>query len=96
MSSAPAVTAEERRGAAVDAFDVARVRKDFPILGRKVHDQPLVYLDNAATAQKPRAVIDAVVSRQVSAPDHPSQSQPDPIPCDRASCHATFQIEDDD
>jgi ribonuclease HI len=43
-----------------------------------------------------RAVIDAVVARQVSAPDHPSRSQPDPIPCDRANCHATFRIQDVD
>jgi cysteine desulfurase / selenocysteine lyase len=40
-------------------FDVARVRADFPILARTVHDKPLVYLDNAASTQKPRAVIDA-------------------------------------
>ncbi|HLN79420.1 MAG TPA: aminotransferase class V-fold PLP-dependent enzyme, partial [Candidatus Bathyarchaeia archaeon] len=40
--------------------DVARVRGDFPILSRKVHGKPLVYLDNAATTQKPRAVIAAV------------------------------------
>ena len=40
-----------------DALDVARVREDFPILGRTVHGKPLVYLDNAATAQKPQAVI---------------------------------------
>ncbi len=39
-------------------FDVERIRKDFPILERRVHDQPLVYLDNAATSQKPRQVID--------------------------------------
>jgi len=42
------------------AWDVARVRKDFPILSREVRGQPLVYLDNAATAQKPRAVIAAL------------------------------------
>ncbi len=41
-------------------FDVHRIRKDFPILRQKVHGRPLVYLDNAATSQKPRAVIDAV------------------------------------
>ena len=40
-------------------FDVARVRRDFPILATTVHDKPLVYLDNAASAQKPHAVIDA-------------------------------------
>lgn len=41
-------------------YDVGRVREDFPILGRQVHGKPLVYLDNAATTQKPRAVLDAV------------------------------------
>ncbi|HCO90620.1 MAG TPA: cysteine desulfurase, partial [Alphaproteobacteria bacterium] len=41
-------------------FDVERVRKDFPILDTQVHGKPLVYLDNAASAQKPRAVLDAV------------------------------------
>lgn len=42
------------------AFDVARVRRDFPILARQVHGRPLVYLDNGASAQKPGAVIEAV------------------------------------
>ncbi|MFO1141070.1 MAG: cysteine desulfurase [Amaricoccus sp.] len=41
-------------------YDVARVRADFPILAREVHGRPLVYLDNGASAQKPRAVIDAM------------------------------------
>jgi cysteine desulfurase/selenocysteine lyase len=41
-------------------IDPARYRPDFPGLERRVHDKPLVYLDNANTAQKPRAVIDAV------------------------------------
>jgi cysteine desulfurase/selenocysteine lyase len=41
-------------------FDVERVRRDFPILGRTVHGKPLVWLDSAATAQKPQAVIDRV------------------------------------
>jgi cysteine desulfurase/selenocysteine lyase len=41
------------------AFDVLAVRKDFPILSVMVHGKPLVYLDNAASAQKPRSVIDA-------------------------------------
>ncbi|HXK33989.1 MAG TPA: cysteine desulfurase [Dehalococcoidia bacterium] len=44
-----------------DMYDVAQIRKDFPILERTVHGRPLVYLDNAATTQKPRAVIDALV-----------------------------------
>jgi selenocysteine lyase/cysteine desulfurase len=42
------------------AFDLERVRADFPILARKVHGQRLAFLDSAASAQKPRAVIDAV------------------------------------
>ena len=41
-------------------YDVAQVRADFPILHREVHGRKLVYLDNAASAQKPRAVIDAL------------------------------------
>ena len=41
-------------------FDVARVRADFPILGETVRGKPLVFLDSAASAQKPRAVIDAM------------------------------------
>ncbi|HEY3355670.1 MAG TPA: cysteine desulfurase, partial [Polyangia bacterium] len=41
-------------------LDVAALRAEFPILRRSVHDKPLVYLDNAATTQKPTAVIDAV------------------------------------
>ena len=40
-------------------YDVEAVRRDFPILQTTVHGKPLVYLDNAASAQKPRAVIDA-------------------------------------
>src|SRR3989338_6077744 len=43
-------------------LDVKRIRQDFPILSRRVHDKPLVYLDNAATSQKPRQVIDALVN----------------------------------
>ncbi|HKW13054.1 MAG TPA: cysteine desulfurase [Candidatus Krumholzibacteria bacterium] len=43
-------------------LDVARVRADFPALAQNVNGNPLVYLDNAATSQKPRAVIDAVSS----------------------------------
>jgi cysteine desulfurase / selenocysteine lyase len=43
------------------AYDVNAVRADFPILARQVHGKPLVYLDNGASAQKPRAVIDSMV-----------------------------------
>jgi cysteine desulfurase/selenocysteine lyase len=42
-------------------FDVQRVRRDFPILSQTIHGKPLVYLDNAATTQKPQAMIDAMV-----------------------------------
>ena len=41
-------------------FDINTIRNDFPILGRKVYDRPLVYLDNAATTQKPRSVVEAI------------------------------------
>ena len=43
------------------AYDVTRVREDFPILRQTVHGKPLVYLDNAATTQKPQSVIDTLV-----------------------------------
>lgn len=42
-------------------FESTQIRADFPILGRRVHDKPLVYLDSAATSQKPRQVIEALV-----------------------------------
>ena len=41
-------------------LDVESIRKDFPILQRKVHGKPLIYFDNAATSQKPKQVIDAI------------------------------------
>jgi len=49
------------RAEASALIDVARVRQDFPALQQKVHGHPLVYLDNAATTQKPRAVLDALM-----------------------------------
>ncbi|HEX4125417.1 MAG TPA: aminotransferase class V-fold PLP-dependent enzyme, partial [Tepidisphaeraceae bacterium] len=42
------------------AYDVDRIRRDFPLLRGTVHGKPLVYLDNAATSQKPQAVIDTL------------------------------------
>ncbi|MBC2838358.1 aminotransferase class V-fold PLP-dependent enzyme [Robiginitalea sp. SC105] len=42
-------------------LDIEKIRKDFPILSRKVNGQPLVYLDNAATSQTPKQVMDAIV-----------------------------------
>lgn len=41
-------------------YDINKIRDDFPILGRTVYDRPLVYLDNAATTQKPRVVVEAM------------------------------------
>jgi len=57
-------TVAQRGGGTVPSanIDVQRVRADFPILGRTVHGKPLVYLDNAATSQKPRAVLDAIAA----------------------------------
>ena len=54
----PHFEAQESSG----AFDVLKARSDFPILETSVHGKPLVYLDNAATSQKPQAVIDALTS----------------------------------
>jgi cysteine desulfurase/selenocysteine lyase len=42
-------------------FNVAKLREDFPVLKQLIHGKPLIYLDNAATAQKPQSVIDAIV-----------------------------------
>ncbi|MFL5258646.1 MAG: cysteine desulfurase [Hyphomicrobiales bacterium] len=42
-------------------YDVEAIRRDFPILSREVYGKPLVYLDNAASAQKPKAVLDAIM-----------------------------------
>ncbi|MBQ3925465.1 MAG: aminotransferase class V-fold PLP-dependent enzyme, partial [Bacteroidaceae bacterium] len=42
-------------------YDVNRVREDFPILSREIYGRPLVYLDNGATTQKPRQVVEAMV-----------------------------------
>jgi len=49
-----------QRAAAPPTFDVEKIRRDFPILEGRVWCKPLVYLDNAATSQKPRAVLDAL------------------------------------
>ncbi len=45
----------------MNSFDINRVRNDFPILAREVYGNPLVYLDNGATTQKPQSVIDAII-----------------------------------
>jgi cysteine desulfurase/selenocysteine lyase len=61
MSSAVnTLTIEKQTAAPCSAFDVDKVREDFPVLKQKVRGKPLVYLDNAATTQKPRTVIDTL------------------------------------
>jgi len=54
------IAAKPVSSASKQRFDIERVRADFPILQQKVRGKPLVYLDNAATSQKPRAVIEAI------------------------------------
>src|SRR2546423_10242741 len=44
------------------ASEIEKIRADFPVLHQKVHGHPLIYFDNAATSQKPRAVIQALVN----------------------------------
>ena len=58
--AAPEVMEMERVEPAPPPIDVQRIRGDFPILRREIRGKPLVYFDNAATTQKPRAVIDAI------------------------------------
>ena len=41
-------------------YDIQKVREDFPILDREVYGKPLIYLDNGATTQKPRQVVEAI------------------------------------
>jgi len=60
MSTAREMTTTATWAPGSAAFDVERIRKDFPILQQRVHGKPLVYLDNAATSQKPRVVIDTI------------------------------------
>ena len=60
MRSAPDPLAAGIRRPAARPFDVARIRKDFPILEQKINGRPLVYLDSAASSQKPRAVIESI------------------------------------
>src|SRR5260370_119617 len=60
MSTSANTAIQPQTVAQVD-FDVYKVRADFPILARQIHGKPLVYLDNAATTQKPQAVIDSMI-----------------------------------
>src|SRR5881227_3457495 len=56
MTTTAANTAETKQ-----TIDWSSLRKDFPILDQKIHGHPLIYFDNAATTQKPRAVLDALL-----------------------------------
>jgi len=47
-------------------YDISKIREDFPILGREVYGKPLVYLDNGATTQKPRQVVEAITNEYYS------------------------------
>jgi cysteine desulfurase / selenocysteine lyase len=60
MSTARDTLPGKSRSAGLTRMDVRRIRRDFPILSEQIHGKPLVYLDNAATSQKPRAVIEAL------------------------------------
>jgi len=60
MATTREVVHPSTREPSAPAFDVRRIREDFPILKQKVHGKPLVYLDNAATSQKPAVVIEAM------------------------------------
>ena len=60
MSPVTVIPPEELRSRVAPSWDVAKVRADFPVLTRIVRGNPLVYLDNASTAQKPRSVLDAM------------------------------------
>jgi cysteine desulfurase/selenocysteine lyase len=58
VPEAPTIAFEPDIGTGHPPFDVNALRRDFPILQRQVHGRPLIWLDNAATTQKPQAVID--------------------------------------
>ena len=54
------VTIKDEGKLNIEKLDIERIRKDFPILSHKVNGSPLIWLDNAATSQKPRIVIDTI------------------------------------
>jgi hypothetical protein len=58
MSMASDILIRRGRQARHHSFDVWKIREDFPILSQQIRGKPLVYLDNAATSQKPQVVID--------------------------------------
>ncbi|MCH8087031.1 MAG: aminotransferase class V-fold PLP-dependent enzyme, partial [Chloroflexi bacterium] len=62
MAGPAKIEVPEGLGKPLDERSVQKLREDFPILKQLVHGKPLVYLDNAATSQKPRQVIDAITN----------------------------------
>ena len=84
------------RAPAVAAFDAGRLRAQFPILAQQVNGKPLVYLDNAATTQKPVAVIEAIASyyREIrppmtaTRPPAPIRAMPATSEPERSTCSA--------
>src|SRR5437868_12685109 len=60
ITQSPPLLAHPAPPAIRGAFDVERIRRDFPILHQRIHGKPLVYFDNAASTQKPLAVIEAL------------------------------------
>ncbi|MGA3333091.1 MAG: cysteine desulfurase [Terracidiphilus sp.] len=56
----PRGVAAQSASSIASGLDLAKIRADFPILAERIHGKPLVYLDNAATSQKPRVVLDAI------------------------------------
>ena len=59
-ATAPVLTRKAPSAGPRPSFDVGRIRADFPILKQTIHGKPLIYFDNGATSQKPRAVLDAI------------------------------------
>jgi cysteine desulfurase/selenocysteine lyase len=66
MSALHRRVSEEPCQGCLVGFGIEKIRQDFPVLQQKVHGKPLVYLDNAATAQKPQVVIDAIARYYLS------------------------------
>ena len=58
--SGAGILATDAGGSGLSPLEVERIRRDFPILEQKINGKPLVYLDNAATTQKPLPVLDAI------------------------------------
>ena len=67
------------------AMEVTQIRTDFPLLSRKVHGKPLVYLDNGATTQKPQIVIDAITDYYTEY-SRSASAQSDELSCFQSNC----------